>query len=194
MVEKLAKDLVLRMSENQLINVSDMDYYEYAILSLVEHGITIVTILLLGMIFKQFIPTICFLIFFFALRKRTGGYHADKFWKCYLGTSIIYITVVVSASLLAERSVLLYGLLFYAVILIEVIGTINHPNLALDTYELCEAKKAARLVVLLELIIILTFIWLGLDKLYICYMSISIILCAVLLLLAKIIKQEVKEK
>lgn len=194
MVEKIAIRIVGQLKEESLIDLSDEEYYEYAVITIIERNITIITLLLLGMAYKQFIPTICFLCFFLSLRKRTGGYHADKFWKCYLGTAITYIAVIEITKILSERPLIMYGLLLCSVILIELIGTVNHPNMDMNVYELQEAKKAARLVVLLETMVIISFVFLGFEVVYLSYMSVAIILCAVLLCFAKIIKQEVKTK
>ena len=73
-------------------------------------------------------------------------------------------------------------------------GTINHPNMDMSKSELRESKKAARLLILIEVMIIAVLVYLKADLLYIGYMSVAIILCAFLMCLAKIIKQEVKVK
>lgn len=89
----------------------------------------------------------------------------------------------------------MYALLLLAVFVVEVIGTVNHPNIDFDENELREAKKAARLLVLIETGIIAVFAVFAvfkMNQLYVSYMSIAIILCSSLMCLAKIIKQEVK--
>ena len=73
-------------------------------------------------------------------------------------------------------------------------GTINHPNMDMDKNELRGSKKAARLLVLMEVMIIAALVYLKANTLYIGYMSMAIILCAFLMCLARIIKQEVKVK
>lgn len=191
MVDKVAIKLVNRMKEDNLISLSDGEYYEYALITLIERGITVGTILLLGLLCRQFVPTICFLVFFLSLRKRTGGFHADKFWKCYLGTAIMFAAVVGIAEILYGKPMIMFGLLLCSIILIEVIGTVNHPNMDMNVFELQEAKKSARTMALLELAIIVMLVSLGLNGLYVSYMSIAVILCAILLCFAKIIKQEV---
>lgn len=79
-------------------------------------------------------------------------------------------------------------------LVIEVFGTVNHPNINLDKNELRETKKAARLLVLIEIGIIAVLIMLKINQLYVSYMSIAIIMCSFFMCLAKIIKQEVKVK
>lgn len=80
-----------------------------------------------------------------------------------------------------------------AIATILVIGTVNHPNIRMNALELSESKKAARILVILQGSVIYFFVFLKSDMLYIYYMSIAIILCATLLCLSKILKQEVYE-
>ena len=80
-----------------------------------------------------------------------------------------------------------------SVIFIEIVGTVNHPNMKMNPEELMESKKAARIIGLLEGSIICSCILLGVDRIFISYMAIAVILCAALLCIAKIRKQEVKE-
>lgn len=194
MVEKMAAKLVQQMEEEGLISKSASEHYEYALITLAERFITVGTIVLIGLICKRIVPTVYFLFFFLSLRKRTGGYHADKFWQCYLGTIITYIALAEVTVILSEYPMVMYVLLFLSVVLIEIIGTVNHPNMDMDADELREAKKAARLLTLLEIMIILVFLTLDINRIFVSYMSTAIILCATLLCLAKIIKQEVKVK
>ncbi len=191
MIEKMAIKIINQMEIEKIISKSSCEYYEYALIGMVEHAITVGTMVLLGLIFRQFLSTICFIVFFLSLRKRTGGFHANKFWQCYLGTVITYIVVMQIVPMLCINPTIMYGMLFFAITLICIIGTINHPNIDMSKSELQESKKAARLVVLMEVMIIAVLVYLKADILYIGYMSVAIILCAFLMCLAKIIKQEV---
>lgn len=194
MVEQIVTRLVAQMEDRKIIEKSSKDYYEYVLITLVEHVIGVGTMMIIGMLFKQFIPTVIFLLFFLSLRKRTGGYHADKFWQCYLATIITYIGIIQMAAVLAEKTYIMYAILFLAVLVIEIIGTVNHPNIDMNKSELQENKKSARLLVLMEAAVIVLLVILEINQLYVSYMSIAIILCSFLMCLAKMLKQEVKVK
>lgn len=184
--------LVDQMETENIIRKSERMNYEYALITMIERFISIGTILFIGLISKLFIPTLCFLIVFLALRKRTGGYHADKFWQCYLATTITYMAVIHLAVLLSSNKTVLFVALALAVLVIGAIGTVNHPNMDMNKEELQAAKAAARLLVLLEIMVIMIWAALDVNELCVSYMSIAIILCALLMCIAKIIKQEVK--
>lgn len=192
MIEKIVLKLVDQMETENIIRKSEKEYYQYALITMIERFITIGTILVIGLVSKLLIPTICFQISFLALRKRTGGYHADKFWQCYLATTITYLTVIHFAVFLSGNKTVLFIALALAVLVIEAIGTVNHPNMDMNKEELQAAKAAARLLVLLEIMVIVIWAVLDVNELCVCYMSIAIILCALLMCVAKIIKQEVK--
>lgn len=194
MIENMVLKLVNQMEMEKIINKSSCEYYEYALIGMVEHAVTVGTMLLLGLIFRQLLPTICFVVFFLSLRKRTGGFHANKFWQCYLGTVLTYIVVMLVVPMLCMNQTIMYGMLLLAISLIFIMGTINHPNVDMNKSELKESKKAARLIVLMEVMVIAVLIYLKANILYIGYMSSAIILCALLMCLAKIIKQEVYVK
>ncbi|MDE6747464.1 MAG: accessory gene regulator B family protein [Lachnospiraceae bacterium] len=193
MIEKMVLYLVSQMESKKMIDKADRERYKYALVTMTERTITVGTVLLIGLVFNQLIPTICFLVFFLSLRKRTGGYHADKFWQCYIMTVITYILIIQVADVLSENMVAMYVMLSFTVLVIGVIGTVNHPNMDMDKDELKESKKAARLCVLMEVLVIAALIALKINDLYASYMSLAIILCASLLCVAKVVKQEVKQ-
>ncbi len=191
MIENIVVKLVDQMVEENLISRDDSEHYEYAMVTLAERMLTIGTLLIIGLICGNCVFTLCFLGAFLSLRKRTGGYHTEYFWQCYLLTIGSYVIATRLAVVFLAKPMLMYLFLTGAVIVIEIIGTVNHPNMDMDEDELREAKKAARLVTLLELLVIGIFVALEIDKIYVASMSIAIISCAFSLCIAKIIKQEV---
>ena len=101
-------------------------------------------------------------IFFFELRKRTGGYHLDSFYKCYFATVAIYLAVMLTVTSLVKYQQWLLGAVVIAAIYIVITGTAVHMN----SEELMESKKLARLIVLLEVSIILGCVLLGASMIY----------------------------
>lgn len=193
MIEKIANDLVERFVKEELINVEMIEKYIYGAISLMERFFTIGTIVFIGIAVKMFLPTVCFLLFFLELRKRTGGFHLNKFCQCYIATIITYLIILAMGIKIANYSGWLFGVLVLSMSCIGIIGTVNHPNMHMDIEELAESKRAARIVLCIEGSIISGCTFLKADMLYVTYMSIAVILCAVLLCVAKLIRQEVTE-
>ncbi len=191
MIERMANDLVEQIAKEQLISERQREYYIYACISIMEKITTIGTICIIGFMRDMFVHTLVFLVFFLALRKRTGGYHANSFVQCYLGTVIAYLIVAKVNETSSEHPQLFFGILVVAICIIEIIGAVNHPNMHMNVAELLEAKKASRISALIEGCIIFSLAYAGVDMIFISYMSAAIILCATLLCTAKILKQEI---
>ncbi len=193
MIEKIAIDLVDQMTETKLIHKDMAERYIYVAICWMEKFITIGTIILISIAVERFLPTLFFLLFFLGLRKRTGGYHLDKFYQCYLASVLSYLVILGISTSLVGYPQLILGMLLFAMSVIGIIGTVNHPNMHMDSAQLAESKKEARIILLLEGSIIYCCVLLGADLIFISYMAIAVILCAALLCIAKILKQEVKE-
>ena len=84
----------------------------------------------------------------------------------------------------------MYVLLSISAFLIMYIANINHPNLNLDADEIQDYKKSARTIVIVEMLCIILSISLNMNRECIIYGSLAIIMCAILLSIAKISKQE----
>lgn len=192
MMEKWINHLVENMIKEQIIKETEKENYIYTITCLTESVVVIGSILLISFFLKNMISTVGFLIFFFSLRKRTGGYHAKTFLRCYITTLITYGLVVFFCQKVSLYNQIHWLLLMLAGMAIVIIGSVNHPNMHWDKNEFLEMKKAARWMFLLELCIVIFLKYLKIDTILISYLSTAIILCGILLLVAKILRQEVK--
>ena len=92
MIEKIADDLIGQMTEARLIDKEMEARYVYVFICWIEKFITVGSIIVISLMFHKLLPTIFFLVFFLELRKRTGGYHLDKFYRCYLASIVSYFS------------------------------------------------------------------------------------------------------
>ena len=191
MIEKMAMGLVDQMAEEKMIDKEAEEYYVYTLVSLMEKFITIGTILLISVLIEKLVPT-AFFCYLFVIKKKNRRISYEYLFSMYLGTVVTYMLVLGLCMVLVDYPQLVFGLLLVAICIVEVIGTVNHPNIHMDAVELSESKRAARILCAVEVCVIYTFTLLGADMMYVCHMAVAVILCAVLLLIAKILKQEVK--
>lgn len=192
MLERIVRKLVDLLLKNGLISKEEREEFFYVLLGDAESLLIMISILLIGIIAGQVMPTVSFLICFFALRRRTGGYHLSSFYRCYIGTVCLYVLITVISDYVSGYEEILIGFAVIAGIVILCIGSINHPNMDLEQDELHNLKTMARVIVALELLAILFLEWLGNAEMIIVYSSMAIILCATLLIVAKLAGQEVK--
>lgn len=192
MVERISVMLTDQIISNKLIPDNMREWYIYAFCRLFETFISLGMLMIVGVGTNRLLPLILFWVFFDLLRRRAGGYHCEKYWQCFITTTIVFIGVVKIEPFLSSHPIILYSLLVVASLVILIVGTINHPNIDYDSMELVKSKEFSRHILAIELFVILSFFMLGVKEFYLTYMSVGVIICAILMGLAKLLGQEVK--
>lgn len=179
---------------NRIITDDVREDHIYGFEVLLGKIINYTTLLFLAYINDNFVHTLLFMMTFFPLRARTGGYHCKKAFTCYLGTFAIYmvVTKVITQLFIEHISIMILSMLLSAVI-IFFLAPINHPDLGLDKEEIVQCRSSARWLMWLILVCFLALWWLNIIPDKIVYVVAGVSVDAGLLITAKILRQEVKE-
>lgn len=151
-------------------------------------------LLLMGLAFFLGKPAegLMFAICFVFLRQSAGGFHAKTFAGCLAGSALSFYTAVeMIAVCLQKHTLISISLLLMACICVFIWAPVNHPNLLLTEDEIKRNKLWSRSILLIEVCIII--IGYVLHMQWQQYIVSAIILCAVFILIAKIIRQEVRD-
>ena len=190
----LAHRLVDYLIENDITSSSMRDVHIYSFEVLFGKILNYGTLLLLAYVNRNIISTLFFMLTFFSLRGRTGGYHAPRATGCYIGTLFIYFTVSkIIVKFLVQNTYTLFGTVVISSIIIFFFAPLNHPNLKLDENEIQACKNYSRWLAVLISTIIFMSIWLDIIPTFIPYIAAGIGIDAGLLILGKILKQEVQK-
>ena len=186
MIDELIVKIVDSMINTDIISKDDKEAYVYAYTITLEKVLTLITIGIMGVVLNRLVNIIIFLCTFMFLRRRTGGFHLETFGQCFIGTNIICIIIEVCDFIWLKYMPVVMVFCMVSVIYILCVGTVNHPNLALDDSELRESKKRARIVVVLEVLLTIVLCIVGVDRTITGYMAMGINICALLLVMSKI--------
>lgn len=192
MKEKLLGSLTKRMADYRIIEEADREYYVYLIECLFEKLIGCACLLLVSYATGCILETIFFFAFFSQLRKYTGGYHCSSFLLCTLCSILI---VLLNGWLVTDYATgypvyLITGLI--AALGILLIGAVNHPNMNWSAEEYKKSASMARTIVVVEYGILLCTSLIGVDVRFVASMANGIAVCAILIIIAKLVGQEVK--
>ena len=94
MTEYIANMLTKNMYMDGLIKESEESIYSYSIQLIVEKIIGFSAIYMIALFQGYFFETVLFTISLSSLRKCTGGYHANSFRSCFIGTVSIYLIYI----------------------------------------------------------------------------------------------------
>lgn len=188
----LSDFIVSQLLKNGTIEEHEEDIYKYLIQVRLEQLLGFSIILVLSVYFGVFCQTIIFIVYFCNIRKCSGGYHAKSFYGCMFCSAFVYciFVKVVYPTLLNTSGCVTFMIISF--FLIMIIGSVNHPDMNWDKDEYAMCKKTTRIIALIEIGGIVAFYFMGVSASYILFMCFAMILDAVMLLLAKIMRQEVK--
>ncbi len=189
LAEKITKYLI----KNQVGEANSEAMYIYGIEIMIEKFIIYSTLLVCALYLKLLIPSILFILFFVLLRGYTGGFHASTFIGCLTGSILMYMvcTLILAPIMLDNEVFLLLGLII-TVAVILMFSPMNHPNINMNMEEFNNCKDKTKVILVLEIVFLTGGRIFKLNQLYIVLPFLGMLMCAVLLVLAKIIKQEVK--
>lgn len=94
MIEKSAKYFTEKLVSKKLVRNEDRDIYQYGIEVLLSTAINIMLLLVIGIITKTVLLSICHFLILATVRTLTGGYHASTYLKCEIVGCVTYITIV----------------------------------------------------------------------------------------------------
>ena len=186
MIDELIVKIVDSMINIDIISKDDKEAYVYAYTITLEKVLTLITIGIMGVVLNRLVNIIIFLCTFMFLRRRTGGFHLETFCQCFIGTNLICVIIEACDFVWLKYMTLVMFLCMVSVLYIICVGTVNHPNLALNDGELMESKKRARIVVVLEVLLTIVLCIVGVDRTITGYMAMGINICALLLVMSKI--------
>lgn len=187
----LASILTEKFMKNSLIDSNVKENYDYAIQVYLEQIIGFSILLTVSMLCGFLGETIAFIVFFTYVRRYSGGFHVRSFHGCVfcsVVTYIVYVNYLYSFLLRNMRINMIIVAISAFVILL--VGAVNHPNMHWSICEYNISRNCARVVAVIEVSCIVLLLILEVSYSYILFMSFGLTLSAIMLLLAKILRQE----
>ncbi len=193
MVNKFSQFLVGQLTRNGIIEKGRAEEYVYGLEMLFEKVISYTILVILAVAIDMLVPSLVFLVFFLTLREWGGGFHASTYGGGLIGTILIYLfcSKILVDFFMVERMTMYIALAVTSVCILAL-APVNHPNLSLTEKEMGDCRMGVRVALFAELAAILVGIAMRIDSSYIIFASMGVIMCGVLLLVAKILRQEVK--
>lgn len=96
MLHRISEKITSYYIRKNKINQDEKDTYEYCFEVLLSTVINLLAIIILAVITKLYIETLCFTIFFMTLRGSSGGFHAKTHLGCFIGLLIVYSVLPIS--------------------------------------------------------------------------------------------------
>ena len=92
LIHKLAKKTVYKLVDENIISEDDHEIYEYGAQIFFATILSFLGVIGIGVVAKEILWSILFLLSYCSIRYYTGGYHADSFRKCICSFWIIFLS------------------------------------------------------------------------------------------------------
>ena len=128
----LTNKLIAFMIKNNVIS-DDKDvvaFYTYGIEITISSALNIVLVLIIGILLSDIINAIVFLCTFVFVRKFTGGYHAETYFRCNLIMCVGFI-IVNYLSRIGINHISIYNAVIIesvVIVIIAVLAPVENPN------------------------------------------------------------------
>ena len=188
-MNSVSKRLVEFFVANDIIKGEDKELYEYALSITISAVIHILTIVVLGIIFRLVVESIIFYLCFIAIRKFAGGYHAKTASTCYLFSVLLSAILLIVLKLLIYNisyiiAVTVFTVSFISLVCIWIMAPLDTENNPLSEKEKSVYKKVTRIIALIIFIVFLIFFFLNQYNIAIS-MGFGIFMSALLLTMRK---------
>lgn len=187
-IEKITDWLI----ENCIVNEQEREMNIYGLEIIFGKLLVYGSLIMFSVIQKNTIQTLFFMISFFSLRGHTGGFHAKSRTACYFMTVIIYFIVCKwYVPLLETDEIGFIATLAIAGYSVIAFAPLNHPNLCLNNNEIRLCKDVSRCMLILWVVVVSVLKMMKIIPEYNSYLTAGIGIDAGLLILGKVMKQEV---
>ena len=105
MIGRGAKWTVNRLVAHRIIDLDDVEIYQFGLESAMLKAVHYASMLLVGLLLGMLPETIVFLIVYATIRAYAGGYHADTRGVCYLLSWITILSVSLNCRLCGSDGV-----------------------------------------------------------------------------------------
>jgi accessory gene regulator B len=178
MSEKIADWLI----RQKAISADERELYAYAVHCLFSLIYPLVFALVIGAFLGMPIEAVAMIIPFIVVRKFSGGYHADSFYKCLIISSIVIVTML-QISKYINNNMFFNVIYIGSSILLMIFSPIDSANKRLDNDDKRFCKKVTILIVLV-LFIIVELLWIAGYRHYTKYIEVGVILAELLQIVA----------
>lgn len=183
MINALSKRVTGFFIRSSIIAEEDKENYVFCFEVMFFDLLSLITVLVMAVIFGRFIITVIYLLTFSLLRFNAGGFHAKTHLRCYLTlclTSLLFILLILVIPEGYYTGICVSSTLFSAAIIIKF-APIQHVNRPLSGDEERRSRIKSRIMTLLLSAVILVGVFLVKAKYDVLFLAGSLGMSAIAL-------------
>ena len=152
MLSKLCHRIAYFFVQKNVVPLENMEIYRYGFEQILSSLYTIASILVISVLFSQFVSGVVFLLCFIPIRRFAGGYHAGSYFKCYLEFMLIYLSaeLVLKTNVVEQNVVPSFVAMGISTIVIMLLSPVENENRPLSEEEQVRYKRLSIFMIMIE--------------------------------------------
>lgn len=152
-MEGLSIKLTNYILRKKVIQKEDYDVYQYGFQSFLEILTNILCSIIIASLLNMLLECIVFFLIFIPIRSFNGGFHLQKYYACLLFSCMALTIVLLMVKYLVAPLHISFILYLISLLLIILIGPVDHPNRKVDFDENIFFKWKTNVTLFLSLIL-----------------------------------------
>lgn len=136
MISSMSRFVSRFLLKYRIIDRGETDIYEYGFEIIISSLVGFILVIVIGMIYDIFLYALTYFAIFTFIRRTTGGYHAETYFKCNLVFSIVSFTTMGMTCVSYENELYSFPLhlllLITAIVVVYKYAPVESPNKPLD--------------------------------------------------------------
>lgn len=149
-MEYLSTQLTHYILKKGVIQKEDFEVYQYGFQSFLELSISAVCSIIIAFFLDMKPECVLFFLFFIPLRSYGGGLHLEHYYSCLFFSCITLITVLLLVKYCTVPILVSTLLYLIFLLLLKLVGPVNHPNREVDAEEDARFRKKTNLALSLS--------------------------------------------
>lgn len=158
-MEYFAKKLANYIYNKNIISASDIEIYQYGFQCFLELSISTLCSIIIALLLGMLPECIFFFLLFIPIRSFGGGLHMKTYFACFIGSCLILTATLLIVKYFTIPLPVSFVLYLFSIVLILIIGPVDHPNRAVDAQENRTFMKKTHFTMLISFLLSLLFIF-----------------------------------
>ncbi len=157
-MEHLSTKLTNYILMKGVIEENDFEIYQYGFQRFLELAINIMCSIIIAFLLNMKLECIAFFLFFIPLRSYSGGFHMENYLSCLFLSCLSLTGILCIVKYLSPAPLFSYILYFISLVVIKIIGSVDHPNRSVNEEDNLYFNKRTNIILLISSFIFILFL------------------------------------
>jgi accessory gene regulator B len=157
MIAAISKKMAQALAYNKIVHEENTDIYSYACELMLNFLCNIILTVVISLLLNRILEGLLFFISFVAIRHFTGGFHANKHWKCIAASALVLTIVLLLIPAITVNFNISFVISCAAGVLLIIFSPVGHKNKPVELNNRLRDKAKIFVILIMFIVLIIMF-------------------------------------